>query len=479
MEHVAIIGGGAAAAVTVGELLRQQGGEALSILWICGPSARGRGVAYATEEDYHILNVRAAGMGIFSDDAGAFFRHAAARSSNAKASDFLPRSWFGDFLEVTVAELIEKARQRGHGIEIIERVAVAVRANESGAYAIELDDGSKRASDRVVLAPGALPACALAEVSAQALDSGNYCIDPWRSCPRALPPSRVLVIGTGLSAVDAILHCAAQWPESHITAVSRHGRLPSAHLRVPAQPYEYQDELIDAMLATPSARRWSHLLHEAAADDGVEWRALVDGLRPSTTKLWLALSPAERKRFLRHLRAIWEPLRHRLPPQSAAVIQQLRDSGRLEVFAAHVAHVDGDLPLHVRLRERGGDTQVELDVDLVIQATGLRLDATTTVDPLIAQLVADHLAHPDTVGLGLHADSIGRLCDENGKTTTGLYLIGALLRGSVWECAAYAEIRTLARQIAQDLISGASGTARKSRATPISGLSRNLSALST
>ena len=347
MKHVVIIGGGAAAAVVVGEILRQPRASGIAITWLAGPGARGRGIAYSTCADHHVLNVRAAGMGLFADDLGAFFRHAGMRAAHVRASDFLPRAWFGDFVEATMAPLIEAARERGQRIDIRESVAIAVSGNDTSGYVVETDDGSRIEADSIVVAIGALPATALDEVSARALDSGNYVIDAWQPSLRASPPARILVIGTGLTAVDVILQAATDWPDTHITAVSRHGQLPAAHLSEPGQPYEHQAELIEEMLARPSLRRWAHALREAAADHNVDWRAVIDGLRPATTQLWQALPVGERARFTRHLRSFWDPMRHRLPPQTAATIDALRASGQLDILAAHIEHVDGSAPLEV------------------------------------------------------------------------------------------------------------------------------------
>ena len=476
MKQVAIIGGGAAAAAVVGEILRQQRTRDIAIHWFAGHGVRGRGIAYSSQADHHVLNVRAAGMGLFADDGGAFFRHVGARAPHAKASDFLPRAWFGDFVEATLAPLVEAARERGQPVHVHATTAVAVRGDDAAGYHVTDEHGSTVAVDEVVLAIGALPSTALEEASASALASGRYIVDAWQATPPVEAPHRVVVIGTGLTAVDVILQAAADWPRTHVTAVSRHGHLPAAHRREPGSPYDHQDELIGEMIAEPRVRRWSHVLREAAADPQVDWRSVVDGLRPVTAALWQALPLAERSRFLRHLRAYWEPARHRLPPQTAVTIEALRAEGRLDIVAARIERIDGDGPLDVQLRERGHGRRSALAADLVVQATGPRLDASATRDPLIVQMLAEGLVHADAVGLGLAADAEGRLQRADGTPATRLRVLGALLRGSVWECAAFAEIRALARTLATDIVHDGQGP-RVARPTPLTGLSRSAVAL--
>ena len=47
----------------------------------------------------------------------------------------------------------------------------------------------------------------------------------------------------------------------------------------------------------------------------------------------------EQRRFVRHLQAHWDTHRHRLPPQLAARIASLRQSGRLHVNAGRIDSV--------------------------------------------------------------------------------------------------------------------------------------------
>ncbi len=48
---------------------------------------------------------------------------------------------------------------------------------------------------------------------------------------------------------------------------------------------------------------------------------------------------AERRRFVRHLQAHWDIHRHRLPPQLAERIENLRRSGKLQVHAGRIQKV--------------------------------------------------------------------------------------------------------------------------------------------
>jgi uncharacterized NAD(P)/FAD-binding protein YdhS len=55
------LGGGTAGAEVFGEFLHRQ--HAATVHWVANPLSLGRGVAYATCDDRHLLNVGAASMG--------------------------------------------------------------------------------------------------------------------------------------------------------------------------------------------------------------------------------------------------------------------------------------------------------------------------------------------------------------------------------------------------------------------------------
>lgn len=450
MKHVAIIGGGAAGSAVVGEILRQHGAADISITWLAGRRSFGRGVAYATSAEHHLLNVRAAGMDLFADDTGAFLRYAAVRGRGVKASDFVPRQWFGDFIEASLDALIAAARERGQRIEILRTEAVAIRGSDEIGYVVSTRDGDELHADAAVMAIGALPPQPLGEIEHDALCSGAYAFDAWQWPSSASSPRHIAVIGTGLTAIDTILQAASLWPDARISAISRHGRLPGTHLATPGQPYEHQAELIETMLAQPTARRWLHLLREAVDDGTTDWQSVVDGLRQSTPALWRALPTREKARFIRHLRGPWETHRHRLPPQTTEAIEALRAAGRLNIIVGRIVAIEGQAPLDIRLRnERAAENS--LTADLVIQATGFNTSVTDTRHRLIRQLLDEGLVCADALGLGLAADEQGLLLRPDGMPSSGLRVIGTLLRGALWECSAFSEIRATARRIAGEL----------------------------
>lgn len=454
-QKVAIIGGGAAAATLVSELLERRTPKPLHLTWFAGSAEPGRGVAYGTPSDRHLLNVRAASMGMFVSKPGGFLEFAQASDPAVKGSDFLPRRLYGDFLRTRVEAAVAGAHQLGHDINLVPFCAESLVPSSEG-ITVGYGDGEEAHAGAAVLAIGSLPPRPLAGVQDAALASGRYVTDPWPYLAAAEAddrPLRVLVIGLGLTAVDVVLELSARWPNANFTALSRHGHLPEPHLAAASAPNNDGNELAEQMRDDPNIRIWLRSLREAteSADD---WRTVVDSMRPHTQGLWQELPPAERSRFLRHARWAWERARHRMPPQVASSVARLEKAGKLHRLRGRMQSVslrmDGDLDV-VR-RETGTDHTVSETYDIVIQTVGLNTDTLRTEHVLMRQLVIDDLVTPDRMGLGLAAQADGHLLDGEGKPRGNLFAIGSLLRGALWESTAIPEIRKQAQALANLLV---------------------------
>ena len=452
-HKVAIIGGGAAAATLVSELLERRTPRPLHLDWYTGTAGAGRGVAYGTPSNRHLLNVRAASMGMFVTKPGGFLEYAQALDPTVKGSDFLPRRLYGDFLQSRVDQAIRNAGSFGHDVNIVPFMAESLVPSSEGV-AIGYGDEIAHA-EAAVLAIGSLPPRPLPGVEDAAIASGRYVTDPWPylvSAPADDRPLRVLVIGLGLTAVDVVLELSARWPNARFTALSRHGKLPEPHLEAASAPGDDGAELVESLHDDPNVRVWLRRLREAA-EQAEDWRTIVDGMRPHTQSLWRELPERERARFLRHARWAWERARHRMPPRVAASIAALETEGRLVRGRGRMRDVslsmEGALDVSRTLPGGGASTE---SYDVVIQTVGLNTDTLRTEHRLVRQLVIDGLVKPDPLGLGFAALPDGHLLDGNGRARSNLFAIGSLLRGALWESTAIPEIRKQAQHVANMLM---------------------------
>ena len=192
----------------------------------------------------------------------------------------------------------------------------------------------------------------------------------------------VLLVGSGLTMVDAVITLLDQGHAGPIHAVSRRGLLPRGHTHTapvpPIQPPLPAD-----------LRELTRIIREHVAEAGDAWCGVIDGLRPFTQEIWQALSHADRQRFLRHLRPWWDVHRHRMAPSIAARIDAARASGQLRIHTGRIAGSDPvERAIDVRLSLRGGDAAT-LRVARVVNCSGPCTDVSQSSDPLLRALRTD------------------------------------------------------------------------------------------
>ena len=278
-------------------------------------------------------------MSLFPDDPDHFVRWLGPRADGAA---FVSRRLYGDY----VAEIVARALERPHFRLVNDRVT-SVRGSDRG-FIVESALVTRIESRAVVLATGnALPAD-------QFLPPGvtqhpGYVADPWRYDYRSVG-GHVLLIGSGLTALDVLVALRASGHRGAVHVVSRHGRYPEVHADV--APYD-----VIPALDTHDARTLLRGLRRHVADAqqrGFDWRSVIDAVRPESESLWRRLSPLERSRFERHLRTHWERHRHRAPQQVDAVRQNYSQSGKTFTYAGRLARCsDGE----ARIALNGGSTR--------------------------------------------------------------------------------------------------------------------------
>ncbi len=461
---VAIIGGGFSGTVAAIRLLSspQRGGPSLpfgSKVVLIEPGRAGEGLAYRAGPDAWRLNVPAEKMSAFPERPEDFLAFARARNPLVAGGDFLPRSWYGDYL----ADRLELARRRSPrwlSFEQIRARATAIDVARSSAR-ISLSDGAVIEADRVLLALGNSPAAGPLTGAADAVN------DAWdlrwmERLPTYVP--RVLLVGTGLTMIDIALAIAEHRPDARMTAISRHGLLPQPHENAPhgAAPNFDATTLLGR---GPLSERLRRFRAQVVASGG-DWRAALQQVREVMPALWRAAPRRLRRRFLRHLRAHWDVHRHRVPPESRKRIESLREKKRLDVRAGRIVETrrikDG---IVVAWRARGGDTVREELMDAVVNVTGPDGNPNRSSCALVQSLIDQALCEPDGLGLGWGTDPDGRLFDANGNASEVLFYAGPLLRARHWEATAVPELRVhVARTvstIAASLGSGAGSYIRR------------------
>lgn len=187
-----------------------------------------------------------------------------------------------------------------------------------------------------------------------------------------------------------------------------------------------------------------------AVQAGEPWQSQMDVARHQAQALWRDLLVNERLRFLRHARSYWDVHRHRIAPQIAQRIHELRESGRLLIHRGRLGEIrpsSGALAVSVRSTQGVH----ELHVQRVINSLGLELDVRRSDSPLLQNLLRTGVGRPGHAGLGLHTDDLGRVQAASGRTWASLFALGSVRAGELWETTATHEIQGQALSLAEHL----------------------------
>ena len=426
---VAVIGGGFSGTMAAAQLAR----KGVDAVLVDGSGRAGLGVAYSTRDPAHVLNVRAEVMSAWPEDLDHFVR--LVEEEGGTRRDFVERRQFGRYLKAILKEGMTTGRLR-----LVERQAISAEPGEEG-WTVSLDNGDTIEAGGLVLAIGNQPP----ELMPFGKDSARVINNPWG--PEALAAVEelaqsqedVLLVGTGLTMVDAVLSLDAAGHRGRIVGLSRRGLIPRGHAEFTPAPVEAEE------VPHGNVRElWRWLRHRGAE---VGWRAAIDALRPHSQWLWQSLSIGEQKRFARHARPWWDVHRHRIAPEVAQRLHEMVAEGRLEIVAGRIQSVEDEgSALAVYYRRRGSSRVAEARFAYMINCTGPLGTISRTRDPMLKGMLADGLARPDQLGIALDVDERSRVVGAERA-----WAMGPLTKGRYWEIIAVPDIRYQAAAVAEDI----------------------------
>lgn len=403
--ELAVVGGGAAGLFVIREAIRRQ--PTLTVRWFA-PDLHA-GIAWATDCPVHLLNVPVERMG--AREPTDFLRWLRGEPDGMTVAEgqFLPRKRYEAYLRALAAALPDTVWRIEAAVHGLERSADGWRL---------LTPAGEIPARRVVLAlgmPRRRPEPPLRE-------AWHW----WFSGESLDPDAAVVLVGSGLTAVDLVLGLRQRGHVGPIRVVSPTGRWPEAHAATPALPEEVATTLIRALRSAGSARGVVALLRGAARD--WPWRAVIDALRPQTNALWQDWPIPLRARLLRHGFGPWNRHRHRMAPEIAA---RLAADPALTLLPGRVRVEHGRL-----WRQHRGQT-TELAPALALDCGGPPLSTLLNEHPWLAALRERGELKPHPLGSGLAT-----------PVRPDLALIGAANFGSLFETTAIPELRAQAQALA-------------------------------
>jgi uncharacterized NAD(P)/FAD-binding protein YdhS len=447
--RVTIVGGGYSGAAAAVQLARGCGTR-LAITIVEPRAEVGRGVAYSTDDPDHRLNGSLDNHLLDPAEPEALRRwcerhDVLARDPDALASNgriYLRRGDFGAYLAETALAAVAGT---GSALSHDRDVATGIRASASG-FDVLTARGAVHPSDLVVIATGnggprlsAPLAPALAAHPAVIADPMD--LTRIRSIP---PTAGVLLVGSGLTALDVISTLLRRGHEQPIVSISRHGlrprpqRPPSAETSVARLLARIEGEVpafVSAAGTPPTARGLLHALRARIRQgerEGEDWYRAFDDLRDVVWQVWPGLAPEQKARFLRRLRPWYDAHRFRSPPQNEAIVADAERrgvvtfvTGRLRTAEAlgdaiRVQWDDGCCP---------GGTRTER-FDAVVNCTGLDPSCGARENPFLAEVLGQRLITVDACGMGFAVDAQCRPIAADGAANPRLRIVGPPTAGT-------------------------------------------------
>ncbi|VVQ16432.1 hypothetical protein PS925_04147 [Pseudomonas fluorescens] len=457
---ILIIGGGLSGSMLAVQLLRLPGRRKVLIV---EPRAElGRGEAYSAVDLGHTLNGNAARMSVDPDNpddltqwltehiAGGGWPESA--EQNLPISElFPPRGLFGVYVQQRLGEARRVGALHDSSVEHIRAEVVDLQV-DTDSVQLTLSNGQALRGGYAVLATGMFPAARTPQKTSSGLNAAA--LDPWDvAAMRQLDrQSTVLIVGSGLTMVDAVVSLEQAGHRGPIEVFSRHGLLPHVRRQPPAW--------VDFLGADHSIRTPRQLLRElrrqcqAAIAQGIDWQAPLDTVRVHIARLWSQATDQQRRQFVRHVRPWWESHHHRSPPMSAALVERLYKEGRLRIQAASFKGLEPspDGGVRIRIRRRGESQTCVVQGAALINSSGIEYDWRRVARPLPQQVLARGLVQPGPLALGIAAAVDGAVLDAEGRVASRLFAMGPPLRGMWWESTAVTDVALQAKALAVRLV---------------------------
>ncbi|MER8976852.1 MULTISPECIES: FAD/NAD(P)-binding protein [unclassified Mesorhizobium] len=440
-SSIIIVGGGASGVVLAAHLLKSPNPD-LRVSLIEKRPHFGQGMAYSTLLSAHVLNVSASGMSAYADDPGNFSRWLLERglATPEQAPVYAPRSVYARYLKELLDELEAREQQTGR-LRLIREESLSISPTTSGVE-VALANGTSVVAHLAVLATGH---------DEEPGAGQGHAIRMGSEADTALDPeARVMVLGTGLSMVDAFLSLEQRGHRGAIVAVSRRGLLPSPHRK--GNPIKL--DVADIPLGTQLSYfvGWFRDLIRENQKAGIDWRDVVDGLRPFNQKIWQNWPSSAKRRFVEHTKAWWDIHRHRMAPEVYARVAEAVQAGRIRLVAGRVVEIAAGDGFSVQVQSRHTQHLERFDFARIYDCTGIARDISTTSNSVVRSLVERGLARPDPLSLGLDVTANCEVIAGDGTVFAKILAVGPLTRGTFFEIDAIPDIRVQCARLSKRLL---------------------------
>lgn len=467
---ISIIGCGASGVVTLNYLVdyysRLKLSRPVSIHIFEKSKTLGVGVAYGTDNDEHILNMRNGTVDIFQEKPNHFMDWLGANAQRLGLSEqdidfdsFLPRRVVGIYLKESLEASLLHARLSGIEVNFIHEEVADCREVQDGQRLYFGD--SCLDTDYTIFCVGNLPSTNYPEL----YDAPGYLHSPWELNSAIRNSSKSIgILGASLTAVDTAIELAPT-TRGPLYFIAPTGRLPKVlHIRRSFEPQFVTKENIRLMtknftrklslgvvielfkreIETAVAKpiNWGQIQQInddpkkaleadiARAENGENhWHTVLADTSPLLPLIWGNLREHDKKIFQNQYYPWWRIYRVSMPLQNAKKIYRLLENGRL-IVVRNLQSIQYDKTSETfRITSKNDDALNVLEVPYLVDATGTGFNVFKSKSKLIRNMLASGLfaAHP-MGGIDVNFKTL-RLIRKSRKEARRMFFFGMLTKG--------------------------------------------------
>lgn len=479
-EVIAVIGGGSVGisflTQFLDEAIKLKIHNKFEILLFEPQPIVGPGYAYQADYECNLLNTRADTMSIKSKEKSHFIQWLKDHESkwrpaypDIKISNdaFLPRSLFGQYLMnayETVLNTCEKLNISFHHIhdEAIDIVPVAINQ-----YCIDTKNSGGFIANHIFLCSGNLPSSQFKHLE----NIPGYFNSPYpclKMTAAISATASVGIVGTSLSAIDAVLSLREARHQGNIICVSRNGRFPSVRggLNKPHQLKKLTKAHIDLMIKNNGGSLTLKTIGQILLDEyqavtgenlnldevlnantgmhdyisteiklskSVEriWQSIIYASNEIIDYIWHKLPQKEKYIFNNYFRSQWLAYRVSFPLANAEKIYEQLRTNQLQVFAGveKITYDENEKVFLIYIHDKKIGFKSIIKCDYIVNATSFDIHVKHCEVPLVKNLLNRGLAVAHEFG-GFNVDfATGSLINKHGKLNQYIKILGSLSTG--------------------------------------------------
>lgn len=490
MEEICIIGGGATSVafiVSLAESVIVNRWHCPNITLISGDKQPGPGIAFRKSHHLHKLNTPNSLMSIFPSHNGDFSiwmkKKENLENRNKEQNvelyeDYITRSTYGEYLIERLTWAINFLRSKGIKFNIILNPATDVRLNGS-KLELRTENSPWIFPRWIVYAPGHPGISNFPDMHSSPFFATNLPVDKTLIYGQKI--NKVAVLGTGLTAIDAVMQLLGDGFTGQIDCYSRKALLPTVQSRMMQQnvipehisyeniiKYKYQNgnisiyDIIKLLLfdlkkysnneyflakkINPSIHQAKFLEHLLKKGDRgyLPLQALLQSTRSYAHKIWYILDDIERIKFLKHYQRLWDVWRHSIPWNTANIILKALNYNKLTVnnFIRFENNNDGIYIL---------STYGKILYQFVIDGTGGHNIVEKTSDPFLSKALQIGLFKSSRYG-GLSVDVRSLKSEVTPPILTETFLLGQIAKGDLFSTNALWFNKICAEKVAETIL---------------------------